>query len=124
VISLDGIDRRQLQTTVLRREISVLFQDYARYHVSARDNIWFGNVDLPPDHDEIVRAARQTGTEGVIAGLPYGYDTILGKWFEQGEELSVGEWQKVALARTFLRDVQILVLDEPTSALDARAEYE
>ena len=124
VISLDGIDLRQLQTTALRREISVLFQDYARYHASARDNIWFGNVDLPPDHDKIIRAARQTGADGVITALPHGYSTILGKWFEHGEELSVGEWQQVALAHVFLRDVQILVLDEPTSALDARAEYE
>ena len=92
--------------------------------LSARDNIWFGNIDLPPDHDKIDRAARQTGADEVIAGLPNGYGTILGKWFERGEELSVGQWQKVARARAFLCDEQILVLDEPTSALDARAEYE
>jgi len=79
---------------------------------------------LPPDHDKIDRAARQTGADEAIAGLPHGYGTILGKWFERGEELSVGKWQKVALAHAFLRDAQILVLDEPASALDARAEYE
>ena len=124
IITLDGIDLRQLETTALRREISVIFQDYAQYHLTARENIWFGNVTLPPDQERIAAAARHAGADEVIAGLPQGYETILGKWFEDGEELSVGEWQKVALARAFLRDAQIIVLDEPTSALDARAEYE
>jgi ATP-binding cassette subfamily B protein len=124
IITLDGIDLRQLETTALRREISVIFQDYAQYHLTARENIWFGNVALPPDQERIAAAARHAGADEVIAGLPQGYETILGKWFEDGEELSVGEWQKVALARAFLRDAQIIVLDEPTSALDARAEYE
>ena len=124
IITLDGVDLRQLETTALRREISVIFQDYAQYHLTARENIWFGNVAVPPDEERIVEAARHAGADEVIAGLPQGYETILGKWFEDGEELSVGEWQKVALARAFLRDAQIIVLDEPTSALDARAEYE
>jgi ATP-binding cassette subfamily B protein len=124
VITLDGMDLRQLETTALRREISVIFQDYAQYHLTARENIWFGNTELPPDEERIVAAARHAGADEVITGLPQGYETILGKWFEDGEELSVGEWQKVALARAFLRDAQIIVLDEPTSALDARAEYE
>lgn len=124
IITLDGVDLRQLETTALRREISVIFQDYAQYHLTARENIWFGNVALPPDQERIVAAARHAGADEVIAGLPQGYETILGKWFENGEELSVGEWQKVALARAFMRDTQIIVLDEPTGALDAGAEYE
>jgi ATP-binding cassette subfamily B protein len=123
-ITLDDVDLRQLETTALRREISIIFQDYAKYHLTARENIWFGNVALPPDEERIVAAARHAGADEVITGLPQGYETILGKWFEDGEELSVGEWQKVALARAFLRDAQIIVLDEPTSALDARAEYD
>jgi ATP-binding cassette subfamily B protein len=124
IITLDGIDLRQFEATVLRREISVIFQDYAQYYLTARENIWFGNAALPPDEERIAEAARHAGADEVITGLPQGYETILGKWFEDGEELSVGEWQKVALARAFLRDAQIIVLDEPTSALDARAEYD
>jgi len=123
-ITIDGIDIRQFSTPALRRAISVIFQDYARYHLTARENIWLGNADLPPDQERIVTAARSAGIGNVLAGLKHGYDTVLGKWFEGGEELSIGEWQKVALARAFLRDAQILVLDEPTSALDAKAEYE
>jgi len=124
IITLDGLDLRQFATAALRREISVIFQDYARYHLTARENIWFGDVDLPPDDERIIAAARDSGADGVITGLPQGYETTLGKWFEDGEELSIGEWQKVALARAFLRAAQIIVLDEPTSALDAQAEYE
>jgi len=123
-ITLDGIDLREFATAELRDTMSVVFQDFAHYHMTARDNIWFGDVDLPPDDAHIVPAARQAGADGLIAKLPHGYDTMLGKWFDNGEELSDGEWQKVALARAFLRDAQIIVLDEPTSALDARAEYE
>ena len=124
LITLDGIDLRQFEITALRRQISVIFQDYARYHLSARDNVWFGSVDLPPDQARIAAAATRTGADEVIHRLPHGYETILGKWFEDGEELSLGEWQKVALARAFLRDAQLIVLDEPTSAMDAKAEYE
>ena len=124
VITIDGIDLRQLETTALRREISVIFQDYAQYHQTARENIWFGNLDLSPDDERIAAAARDAGAEDVIKGLPQGYETTLGKWFEDGEELSAGEWQKIALARVFICDSQIIVLDEPTSALDAQAEYE
>ncbi len=123
-ISLDGVDLRQFGTKALRREIAILFQDYARYHLSAAENIWMGNAARPPDRERIVAAARRSGADEVIRRLPHGYDTMLGKWFADGEELSVGEWQKVALARAFLRDAQILVLDEPTSAMDAKAEYD
>lgn len=121
-ITLDGVDLRSFATAALRREFGVLLQDYSRYQLTARENIWFGNTDLPPEHERVVAAARDAGADDVIRGLPRGYETVLGKLFEQGEELSVGEWQKVALSRAFLRDAQILVLDEPTSSLDAQAE--
>jgi ATP-binding cassette subfamily B protein len=123
-ITVDGIDLRQFQTTDLRREISVVFQDYAHYNLTARENIGFGNVNQLFHDDEIRLAAKKAGADKVIASLPYRYDTILGKEFEEGEELSIGEWQKVALARAFLRQAQIIVLDEPTSALDAIAEHQ
>ncbi len=123
-ITVDGIDLREFAIPDLRRQISVIFQDYMKYHLSARENIWFGNIDCPPDDDKIVNAARHSGADKVIEQLPKGYDSILGKQFEQGEELSIGQWQKVAMARAFLRDSQIIILDEPTSALDPKAEYE
>ncbi len=123
-ISLDGINLSQFDTTALRREISVIFQDYAQYYTTVRENIWFGNAELAPDEERIKAAAHYAGADSLIARLPKGYETMLGKWFEDGEELSVGEWQKVALARAFLRDAQIIVLDEPTSSLDAKTEYE
>ena len=123
-ITLDGIDLRQFETKALRREIAIIFQDYAHYHLTARENIWFGNTALPPGHERVLAAARRSGADDVISALPQGYETILGKWFEDGEELSIGEWQKVALARAFMRDAQIIVLDEPTSSMDAKAEYE
>jgi ATP-binding cassette subfamily B protein len=123
-ITLDGVDLRELESAALRREIAVVFQDWVAYHVSARDNIWFGDPRADADHARIRQAARAAGADEVIARLPRGYDTVLGKWFEQGEELSMGEWQKVALARAFVRDAQIVVLDEPTSFLDVEAEHE
>jgi ATP-binding cassette subfamily B protein len=122
-IRFDGIDLRRFALTSLRREISVIFQDYAKYHSTARENIWFGNTTLPLDHERVISAARRSGADEVITSLPYGYDTTLGKWFENGEELSIGEWQKVALARAFMRDTPIIVLDEPTSSMDAESEY-
>jgi ATP-binding cassette, subfamily B, bacterial len=123
-ITIDGVDLRQFETKALKHEIAIIFQDYAHYHLTARENIWFGNTALSPDHERVIAAARRSGADDVISALPHGYDTILGKWFEDGEELSIGEWQKVALARAFMRDAQIIVLDEPTSSMDAKAEYE
>jgi ATP-binding cassette subfamily B protein len=123
-VTLDGVDLRRFETKALRREIAIIFQDYAHYHLTARENIWFGNTALPPDHERVIAAARRSGAAEVISALPNGFDTILGKRFEDGEELSIGEWQKVALARAFLSDAQIIVLDEPTSSMDAKAEYE
>ncbi len=122
-ISLDGMDLREMSTVALRREISVLFQDFARYDLSAWENIRLGDIALSPGDERIAAAARLSGADRVIGGLPHGYDTVLGHSFEDGRELSMGEWQSLALARAFARDAQIVVLDEPTSALDAEAEY-
>ena len=123
-ITLDGIDLRRFETMALRNEISVIFQDYVKYHLTVRENIWLGNIVLPSEHKRIEEAALHAGADTLITRLPKGYETTLGKWFEDGEELSIGEWQKIALARAFLRDAQLIVLDEPTSALDAKSEYE
>ena len=123
-ITLDGIDLCQFDPMALRRHISVIFQDYAKYHLTAQDNIWLGDIDLARDDDRILASARCSGADDVIANLPQGYETVLGKLFDQGEELSIGQWQKVALARAFLRDSQVIVLDEPTSSMDPQAEYE
>jgi ATP-binding cassette subfamily B protein len=123
-IRLDGTDLREFSVTALRRQMAVVFQDYAQYHVSARENIWFGDVHCTSDHDRVAAAARQAGVDAVMEGLKHGYDTVLSNWFDDGQELSVGEWQKVALARAFFPDAQIVILDEPSSALDAAAEYD
>jgi len=122
VIRIDGIDLRELRLADLRAELAVVFQDYTRYRLSARDNIWLGNVALPPDSPRIDEAARRTGADAIIGSLPKGYDTILSRQFEDGTELSMGQWQAMALARAFLRDSQLLILDEPTAALDPKAE--
>jgi ATP-binding cassette subfamily B protein len=123
-ITFEGIDLRDLTTTDFHRQISVVFQDYAKYQMTARENIWLGNIDLDLNNSQIETAAKKSGADEVITRLPKAYDTQLGNWFEQGEELSIGQWQKIALARAFLRDAQLIVLDEPTSALDAQAEAE
>ena len=123
-LTLDGIDLREFSVTDLRRQISVMFQDFVQYHLPARENIWLGHAALPLDSARIELAAEQAGAQGIFKKLTGGYDTILGRRFEGGEELSLGEWQKIALARAFFRESPILVLDEPTSALDAQAEYE
>jgi len=122
-ISIDGVDLRDVRVVDLRRGLSVIFQDYAEYQLTARENIWLGNVALDEGDTAVEAAARDAGADDVIAGLPEGYATRLGKVFEDGEELSIGEWQKVALARAFVRSAEILVLDEPTSALDPIAEW-
>lgn len=123
-ITIDGLNLRQFETKALRNEIAIIFQDYAHYHLTARENIWFGNTAISPDNERVIVAAQRSGADEVIRRLPHGYDTILGKMFADGEELSIGEWQKVALARAFMRDAQIIVLDEPTSSMDAKSEYE
>lgn len=123
-IRVDGVDFRDYDLQGLRREITMIFQDYIHYALSARENIWFGDVTLDPDDDRIRQAAQKAGADRLIRSLPDGYDTILSNRFEEGVELSIGEWQKVALARAFLRDAQLIILDEPTSAMSVQAEYE
>ncbi len=123
-ILIDGVDIREYDPAALRHEIGVIFQDYVTYFLSARENIGVGRLEEADDLARIDAAAAQSGANGVIERLPQGYDTTLGKWFDQGHQLSGGEWQKIALARAFMRDAQILILDEPTASLDAQAEYE
>jgi ATP-binding cassette subfamily B protein len=123
-ITLDGIDLRQFNTTTLRREISIIFQDYVQYHMTAGENIWFGNIELSLDSAKVKAAAKHAGADNLITSLPKEYETILGRWFEDGEELSMGQWQKIALARAFLRESQLMILDEPASSLDVKTEYE
>ena len=120
-ICLDGVDIREYAVSDIREEVSVIFQDFTKYFMTARENIGLGMKTLP-DLATVMTAAKQSGADELIRRLPHGYDSMLGKWFEGGQELSIGEWQKVALARAFLRDSQILILDEPTIAMDAKAE--
>jgi ATP-binding cassette subfamily B protein len=121
-ITIDGVNIRDFHTEDLRKEVGVIFQDYAKYQASARENIWFGNAALSPYDPEIETAGKLAGADSAIERLPDGYDSMLGRMFENGVELSIGEWQKIALARAILRNSQILVLDEPTSSLDVVTE--
>jgi ATP-binding cassette subfamily B protein len=123
-ILLDGIDLREYSIEDLHHEIGVIFQDFMRYDMTARENIAVGRVDDSPSQEEVEYAAHKSLAAGVIARLPKDYDQMLGRRFEGGVDLSGGEWQKIALARAYLRDSQLLILDEPTAALDARSEFE
>ena len=123
-ILLDGIDIRELDLDELRGAIGGMFQDYVTYQATASENVGLGDLADIENRPHIEAAARKGGAHELIANLPDGYDTPLGKWFDHGANLSGGEWQKVALSRAFMRDARVLVLDEPTSALDAQAEYE
>jgi ATP-binding cassette subfamily B protein len=123
-VFVDGHDIREYDPHGLRSQFGMMFQDYAAYQLSARENIGVGNVERVNDLGAVTVAAERSGADRVIASLPSGYNTNLGKWFDEGHQLSGGEWQKVALARAFMRDAQILILDEPTAALDAQAEHE
>jgi ATP-binding cassette subfamily B protein len=123
-ILINGHDIREYDLEALRAEIGVIFQDYVTYYLTAMRNIGVGRVAEMDDLEGVRAAAAKSGADAVIAKLPDGYGTMLGKWFEQGQQLSGGEWQKIALARAFMRDAQILILDEPTSSLDPQAEYE
>lgn len=123
-ITVDGIDIRNFPLAAYRRMISCLFQTPVAYQATAAQNIAFGDLDSNPNSDAIEKAARQSGAHEIIAQLPQGYDTSLGKWFKNGSELSAGEWQRVAMARAFFRTGPILLLDEPTSFMDSWAESE
>jgi ATP-binding cassette subfamily B protein len=121
-VLLDGVDLREYDIDELRQRIGVIFQDFVRYHLPARENIGFGQIAALDDQPRILSASERSGAHAVIERLPQGYDTQLGRWFRKGRELSGGEWQKVALGRAFMRDSEVLVLDEPTAALDAENE--
>jgi ATP-binding cassette subfamily B protein len=123
-ILLDGVDLREYDLAALHSEIGVIFQDFMRYEMTARENIAVGRIEVQYSQQEIDYAADKSMAAGVVAKLPGGYDQMLGRRFEGGEDLSGGEWQKLALARAYLRDAQLLILDEPTAALDARSEFE
>ncbi|HJT88167.1 MAG TPA: ATP-binding cassette domain-containing protein, partial [Bryobacteraceae bacterium] len=121
-VTLDGIDLRNLSLEELRGDITVLFQQPVRYNDTVRQNIVYGEIDAALDAARLERAIRAAGAGGIVSQLPQGVDSMLGRWFAEGTELSVGEWQRIALARAFLRRAPILVLDEPTSAMDPWAE--
>lgn len=123
-VTLDGVDIRRFDPGEYRRVLSVVFQDFGRYHLSARDNIAFGDIRRDPGGDWVREAAKTANVAPAIEELRDGYETVLGRLFEDGEELSIGEWQKVALARMFAGDGELMVVDEPSSALDAAAEAE
>jgi ATP-binding cassette, subfamily B, bacterial len=123
-ILLDGHDLREYDLFTLRANIGVIFQDFVRYHFTAADNIAVGRIEARDDRARIVAAAERSLADEVIRKLPQGYDQIIGKRFRTGIDLSTGEWQKIAIARAYMRDAQLLILDEPTAALDARSEFE
>lgn len=123
-ILLDGQDLREYDVMALRRNVGVIFQDYIRYHMTVAQNVAVGNIAEKENREQIVDASKKSLADLLIQRLPGQYDQQLGKRFNQGVELSGGEWQKIALARAYMKEAQLLILDEPTSALDARAEYE
>jgi ATP-binding cassette, subfamily B, bacterial len=123
-ILLDGRDLRDYDLDDLRANIGVIFQDFVRYHLTAGENIGVGQIDDMDNRERIHAAARRSGADEVIAGLPQGYDQLVGRRFKTGVDLSGGQWQKIAIARAYMRDAQVMILDEPTAALDARSEFE
>jgi ATP-binding cassette subfamily B protein len=123
-ITIDGIDLKQFSVADIHAHIGVIFQDFIRYSLSARENIGVGRIEDQGDLERIEDAAERSLADAVIAKLPEGYDQQLGRLFKKGRDLSGGEWQKVAIARAYMRDADLIILDEPTAALDARAEAE
>ncbi|UHQ21182.1 ABC transporter ATP-binding protein/permease [Lysobacter sp. 5GHs7-4] len=123
-ILLDGRDLRDYDLDELRANIGVIFQDFVRYHLTAGENIGVGQIDAMDDQERIRNAARRALADQVIESLPQGYDQQIGRRFKTGVDLSGGQWQKIAIARAYMRDAQVMILDEPTAALDARSEFE
>ena len=123
-ITLDGIDLREYDLDDLRANIGVIFQDFVRYHMTAAENIGVGQVEDMTNRSRIEDAARRGMADQVVAGLERGYDQVIGRRFKEGVDLSGGQWQKIAIARAYMRDAQVMILDEPTAALDARSEFE
>ena len=123
-ILVDGKDLRDYGLAELRQAIGVIFQDFVRWQMAARDNIGVGRVEQMAEEWRILDAAKKSLADTVVDKLADGYDQMLGRRFNKGVDLSGGEWQKIALGRAYMRDAELLILDEPTAALDARAEYE
>ena len=123
-VLLDGVDLREYDLDELRRAVGVIFQDYVQYDMQARENIGFGNIDCLWDEERIQTAGIKSGADEFIRHFPERYSQVLGRRFEGGLGLSGGQWQKIALARAYMRHAKLLILDEPTASLDARAEYE
>ena len=124
-IRYGGVDLRDMDPEDLRARIGAVFQDFVRYQFTAAENIGLGEPTHVEDRARIAEAARRGGATTVVEALPKGYDTVLGGWFEAGHELSSGQWQKLAVARAFMREgAEVLVLDEPTASIDAESEHE
>jgi ATP-binding cassette subfamily B protein len=122
-IVIDGVDADDLDEDAVRRSVAIVFQDYLRFALSAADNVAVGDRRRMADFQAIVRAAQRAGIHEALSVLPAGYDTLLATEFEGGSDLSLGQWQRMALARAYFRDAPFVVLDEPTAALDPRAEH-
>ncbi|MDC7223194.1 MAG: ABC transporter ATP-binding protein, partial [Spirochaetales bacterium] len=123
-ILLDGVDFRRLTPGSVADQVGVIFQDFMEYNMTVAQNIAYGDMSSPPDRERIEGAAKKAGIHRMIEALPQGYDTVLGVFFTNGQELSGGQWQKIAMARAFYKDAPVIILDEPTSSLDPKAEYE
>lgn len=123
-IKLDGQNIRDFKISDYKKVVSAVFQDHIKYQLSAEENIYLGNLEQKDDMDKITGAAQKAGVDKKISSLPYEYKTILGRWFKNGEELSTGQWQMMAIARAFFRNTPVIILDEPSSALDPQAEMD
>ena len=123
-ILLEGYDLKDYDLQGLRDAVGVIFQDYVKYHLTVEENIAVGRIEERHNHLKILEAAKKSSANKVIEKLPEGYQQMIGRWFKRGTNLSGGEWQKIAIARAYMREAKLLILDEPTAALDARAEHE
>ena len=123
-VAWDGVGTDEIAAADLRKEVAVLFQDFCQYFLSVRENVGVGDVDRVQDLSAVTWAAERAGADGFVAALPERYETLLGPEFEGGHELSLGQWQRIALSRAFMREASFVILDEPTASLDARAEHE
>src|SRR5690606_4193845 len=123
-ILVNGMDAQRFSPASLRREMSIIFQDFGQYQMTVRENVALGLNNDPANLTPLEAAAERAGASDFIRGLPNQYENMLGRWFEGGQNLSGGQWQRVALARLYYRDGSVLIFDEPTAALDANAEFE
>jgi ATP-binding cassette subfamily B protein len=123
-ISLGNVNINKFDVAAYRRQVSAVFQDFSRYNFTAEENIWFGNINNEVVHQDILKASENAGASTFVEKLPSGYKTMMGKLFDDGHEVSIGQWQKLAIARALYSEARFLILDEATSALDALAEKE